>query len=56
MRKHIRVNKAAIGWTMRMDGSEERAPLGREKSELSLASLKRVFPSVRIEIQLLAKA
>ena len=56
MRKHIKVNKAAIGCTMRMDGSEDRAPLGREKSELSLASLKSVFPSMYDDIQLSVKA
>lgn len=55
MRKHTKVNKAAIGCTMRMDGREERAPLGREKSELSLASLRSVFPSVQDDIYLSVK-
>lgn len=41
----ISVKSAAIGWTIRIEESEERAPLGSEKSELAFGSLKRVAAS-----------
>ena len=41
----IRVRSAAIGWTMSMEESDDRAPLGSENSESIFSSPKRVFES-----------
>lgn len=43
-----RVRKAATGWTMRIDGSEERALLGSVKSESLSCVLKSSFQLVSI--------
>jgi len=43
--KHIKVRRAATGWTMRMEERPERALDGSEKSELSLELPKIVFAS-----------
>ncbi len=44
--KHIRVRKAATGWTIRIEERSDRALEGSEKSELSLELPKRLFASV----------
>ena len=41
----MRVRRAATGWTMRMEERSFREVDGREKSEFSAASPKRVFAS-----------
>lgn len=44
----MRASKPATGCTMRMEKREDRAPLGKEKSE-SLSSPKSVLASTQIK-------
>ena len=45
--KHIKVSKAATGWTIRIEDREERVLGETEKSLLSFESPKTVFASVQ---------
>ena len=47
--KHIRVNNAATGCTIRMADREDRVPEGREKAELSFSLLNIVLASVQVK-------
>lgn len=44
---HIRVRRAATGWTMRIEDRPERVLEGSVKAELSLELPKSVFASIK---------